>query len=939
VTLDREAELIATIERHAVDLLGTSNRAEQALVRKRDSLIQLRERELDELRTEQARHSASMQARAEAHHAELRRRLDGVSLDHGLSSMAWADGAWETFRPAFDVPVPRWTRIGTWSVKLGTDRVDSPALVPLIGGQNLLIEAGGEAKKAAADAVRSVLLRLLATLDPGKLRFLFIDPVGLGQNVAGFLHLMDVNENLTSGKPWTEPNHIEHQLLEITDHMERVIQRFFRGSEQSMEEYNRTAGEIAEPYRLVTVLNFPANFTEAAARRLVSIATHGPRCGVYVVGTLDRDIAPPHGFNPADLRSAAHLIVEQQGNFRWPAANMASAVQLDLDQPPQADAFKLIVTSVGERARDLRVEVPFERVAILADDQWKSSTAGGIATPIGKAGNKLLEFRLGHDQEQVHQALVAGRPGSGKSNLLHVLVTNLALQYGPDELELYLIDMKKGVEFKVYADFPLPQVRVLAIGSEREFALSVLQRLDDEMELRGRTFTRAGTNDLPSYRRIRGEKLARILLIIDEFQELFAEEDALSSRAANLLERLVRLGRGFGIHLVLASQTLASHTKTLPRSTIGLIKLRIAFDCSEADSRMILSDENRAASTLSRAGEAIYNSAGGVPGKGNETLFQTAYLSHERRKEFARHIGSLAGVHGVDGRDSVVFEHDRSVRLEEARAIRELTAVSQWPEPPAAPRIWLGEPVAIQPSTHAPLRRQPGSNLLIMGRDEESGVALLASAVVSLAGQLRPGSAEVFILKLVTADSDWAGIGSRLKQELPLEILEIPPRTIADAIDRIHRALERRAEEDSAWTPPIFLVIPGLHRARDLHRDDTGYSSSESDGSHPARQLQRIVRDGPELGIHVLAWCDTWANFSRVGDRGILRAFDLRVALPMTNEDSNALLDDHVASRLGPNRAYFVDLQQGTDLQKFRPFAMPDADWMTAFGQALRRRT
>ena len=46
--------------------------------------------------------------------------------------------------------------------------------------------------------------------------------------------------------------------------------------------------------------------------------------------------------------------------------------------------------------------------------------------------------------------------GSGKSSLLHAQITNLALHYSPDEIELYLIDFKKGVEFKTYATYELP---------------------------------------------------------------------------------------------------------------------------------------------------------------------------------------------------------------------------------------------------------------------------------------------------------------------------------------------------------------------------------------------------------------------------------------------------------------------------------------------------
>src|SRR5207248_5455430 len=132
-----------------------------------------------------------------------------------------------------------------------------------------------------------------------------------------------------------------------------------------------------------------------------------------------------------------------------------------------------------------------------------------------------------------------GKTGSGKSTLWHTLILNLALRYSPDEIELYLIDFKKGVEFKHYSEHQLPHARVIAIESEREFGLSVLQRLDGILRERGDRFRDAAVNDLAGYRAARpGEKIPRILLIVDEFQEFFVEDDKLAQEAALLLDRL-----------------------------------------------------------------------------------------------------------------------------------------------------------------------------------------------------------------------------------------------------------------------------------------------------------------------------------------------------------------------------------------------------------------
>src|SRR6202008_252043 len=117
---------------------------------------------------------------------------------------------------------------------------------------------------------------------------------------------------------------------------------------------------------------------------------------------------------------------------------------------------------------------------------------------------RLQQMRLGKGGAQ--HTLIAGKTGSGKSTLLHALVTNLAMWYSPDEVEFYLVDFKKGVEFKTYATNELPHARAIAVESDREFGLSVLQRIDAELSRRGELFRRAGVQDLASYRQLQREK-------------------------------------------------------------------------------------------------------------------------------------------------------------------------------------------------------------------------------------------------------------------------------------------------------------------------------------------------------------------------------------------------------------------------------------------------
>ena len=201
----------------------------------------------------------------------------------------------------------------------------------------------------------------------------------------------------------------------------------------------------------------------------------------------------------------------------------------------------------------------------------------------------------------------------------------------------------------------LPHARAVAVESDREFGLSVLQGLDDELRRRGELYRSENVQNLTDWRALgRPERMPRCLLVIDEFQELFIEDDKVSQDSSLLLDRLVRQGRAFGMHVVLGSQTLGG-AYSIARSTMGQMGVRIALQCTETDSQLILSDDNTAARLLTRPGEAIYNDAGGLL-EGNSP-FQVAYLPDEKRDTWLDAAANRARGR-FDDLPRIVFEGD-----------------------------------------------------------------------------------------------------------------------------------------------------------------------------------------------------------------------------------------------------------------------------------------
>ena len=810
------------------------------------------------------------------------------------------------------------------------DALDLPVVLDMVERPSLLVEAAAGQRNAGLTLLQTVLLRLLASIPPGRAKLTIIDPVGRGRSFAGLMRLADHDESLVGSRIWTESRHIEQRLTELTEHIENVIQKYLRDDYATIDEYNRVAGEIAEPYRYLVIADFPANFSEDAVARLASVIDAGPRCGVFVVMLSDLAAKQPAGFDLNALRARA--VVLQPGDTSNaqslnPQFRLEDQPLSDLaftpDPPPSETETVTLLDLIGTEAQSAgRVEVRYSVVEPPEDCRWTRSAADELRIPIGRAGaTKAQELRLGKGTSQ--HVLIAGKTGSGKSTLLHVLTTAAMLWHDPSEVEFYLVDFKKGVEFKPYASGKLPHVRAVAIESDREFGLSVLQRLDTELRRRGDLFRDRGLQSLAQFRqRFPDQPMPRSILIIDEFQEFFVEDDRIAQDASLLLDRLVRQGRAFGIHILLASQTL-SGAYTLSRSTVGQMAVRIAMKCSETDSYLILSEDNGAARLLTRPGEAIYNDANGLV-EGNNP-FQVAWLGDDARDEVLRRVEHMAEARSITFEEPVFFEGNAPAELDRNRALRRALTEHQRP---VAPIAWLGEPVSIKDPTGATMRRRGGANLLIVGQRTETAAAMLAASVISLAAQHDAEGNRAASFRVVDAtpeDDPLAGRVAAALEPLPHDVRAVSWRDAPDAVEQCYTEMLAREDANRTDGPAIYLVLHGLHWLRSLRRKDDDFSFSmdaDTKGPAPDQQLKQLLIDGPRLGVFVLAWCDTTTSLVRALDRASIAEFGNRVLMQMSANDSSMLIESTSAGRLGLHRAIFYDEERGAE-EKFRPFGMP----------------
>lgn len=913
----------------------------------------------------------------------LRAEIEALHARCGFVSASWDDPVWRQWEPrrgAFFA-----ARLGEFTLPPENLNGEFPdvdtvfsldAFCPFMPQKAVIVKSNSSVRLLSVSMLQSLCARILASFPPGKAQFVFIDPTGRGASVGPLLDLQDIDLRLITGGICTEQPQISKVIEGITQHMDFVIQKYLRTNYASLQEYNEKAKDIEESYRFVVVFDFPTAFTQETAERLIAIARHGSRCGVFLVIMADPATKTPYGFNWASVEENCVIIepAGADGAFRFVLPGYEKLL-LQPDAPPSSEVMKGIIKKVGEQtASNMRVVIPFSKMREMAldvasnrwrddGDSWNTpwrgalgkengETASGIAVPLGQQGSRKLQW-LEIGDESPH-GIIIGSTGSGKSNLQHVIICSLALKYSPTELEMYLIDFKQGVEFKAYASARLPHARVIAIESEREFAYSVIEDLHKEMLRRGNdVFRPLGANSIADYRLKTGNVMPRILLLVDEYQGFFSVEDRMATDARRILEELVRAGRGYGIHILLASQSLTGMAQ-LPASILSQLELRMVLKCNENDARVMLEDKAGEAKHLTRKGETLYRAKTDA---GLECeRFQTCFLSEKDKSSILDEIATRYAAmtaKGMSKREPLVFEGNEMAHLDVNQPMRELMERESWAKSNESLHSLLGEPLAIRGRTPtACLQRQAGSNILVVGRNEREGVGTIVAALTSLLAQMNPSSTRILIADLTTVDTEWAEHAEFLRDNLPHDIRIVEKqRDLAFAVHDLVLEVRNRIKENGSHARTIF-VIQGLQRAKALYEDAESYDSAPpsdgpvsfvpiSKGKNASAHFIEILREGPEVGVHVIVWCDTKSALERIAPlRRLLQQFSVRVVTRMTDSDSNALIDDPAASKIDKDyRALFYDEAQAGRLPMFRPFSLPSRQWLADFCASVNAKT
>jgi hypothetical protein len=809
------------------------------------------------------------------------------------------------------------------------------------------------------------ILKQFMAFPAGKLEAVFIDPQ-LSAPFSAFSKLGgDDYKRIIDTKIWTSINDIENALLRARERLETLVAGYGAADKAISEREER------ENFRVIAVADFPNKFSVNALRELETLVKRGPTYGISVVLFLDEEAIKNIDKNQETyvkniLSCLQQIKKDGQGLIFYPNKRMD-------DVSPEAyrcywncertDVERdAIIQEIASHLGDYKKkEVKAKEIYNDQDDinSWLiKSSKDGLVIPLGTQGKgDIVNLTLGRKGADIrHHVLVEGSTGAGKSVFLHTLICSTIRAYAPNEVQLYLLDYKDGVEFKIYADYELPSFRVVSVQSERAYGAKILDKLVEKMTERYSLFKKALNNfvepNIEDYRNKTQEIIPRLILIIDEFERLTIENDAITEKVMRNIKLLVEQGRAAGIHVILATQNFS-----LPSDIMDNMAVRFAFQGSSH----LLESGNDGVIQLKDGpeGQVVFNDNGGKTS--NNKIFQVAYLGNEK----AHMLEILSQIErddiykeGISASPQVLYtkieEHKKHV-------INQFVQSKQLPAGPLAKSettypIMLGNCFDLDEKLSIDLRIAKGSNILIASERESTARNLFDLTLLSvLFADLCCKSTDSHRQNIYYIDFGDPDKRSKLeitqlfKTKLSAQIayvdiddsdedeLDEAIKLSAEIIDSLYRKLCNAKETGYIVKNRDFLFLFGINRAHLLDsasksdlRSFSIYESADVDKNISCMDKLRILcAEGALFGINCIFWSDGYAITAGLLGEHFEASFTQKIVSFMPDDDTKLLVLEKNSSNLGDMGAIFLGKQ--TSNRKFRIYDSPSTEFVNQF--------
>lgn len=769
------------------------------------------------------------------------------------------------------------------------DDIFFPEMVPWMcegKAANICLEVPAGSGKEAEDSIYKVLDNLLFNMlmayRPGKVRLHFVD---FNLSGRGNFFLVNFDHAVSGSNAVTDDNSFKELLTRLQTKVGAV-------------------GKVADQYDVVVILDAPKQLTAQHARALQPLVENGYKGGVSFVAVDTGSRTSGDGSSLLAHESFIHVPLSDEPMMLETLFNSPEVRNLLLKQFSEG-------MEEAKKGPEIRMDIDS-----LRNTEFKSS-ATGLSVPVGERAGKGFNFRL--DQVSHSHAFIIGQTGSGKSILMHDIILGACMRYAPEDLRLYLIDLKAGgTEFNDYQKLPHTKAALLSY-SDRRIVLQILREVARELESRGELIRNASKVKFDDYNLAFPEKrIPQILIIVDECQRLFSDHpDHIQKEISGILDNIAAMGRAFGIHLVLSTQTLyGSVISAQVRKNITDFYL---FKGGAAEG---LEDCQNEAAGLN-TGEVIYTN------RAEKARFQ-AYKSDDYRESAIKAICDKSKGHPDNGRFVFTGKTVFSLRPEDAKTLRDSRKLSCI----AGRTMDIGfEPLTIK------LKADLSENIIILGSNSEAADSLALQCYIGM------------MLSDINARRHhrFFAIDSLNDPDAPyyplLESLERYGSHLVSGRRRGELIASLASQVRNGTAEPTVVLLPSQERFSPLKRGDdlpviqadnapepsrtdipaflqggnrTGMFSSSRKATYQS-ELAFLLENGSEEGVHFIWSVDRLSNLlcydSGLSRKSIMRMFRNILMLRSVSDSvmslglpPNEINPEELSDKEDMARAWWIDL-------------------------------
>ncbi len=805
---------------------------------------------------------------------------------------------------------------------------DVPFIIPMIGHGNLaLLHKSDDTRSIVTD----VVWKIISETAPGQLRVITYNPHL--RNQLSFLSNVEQFSTLIA------PDQL-YDLLEDVSKEILHVDSLLKSAYPSLIDLRRVSKQPVGTLQLVVLQDTDFLADEKICSKFGQVIKNCARAGVCfiisdVMNAQKRKLL-------GDNSAICQLDVIDRSRIYSSSFNCTISIDLESCCDYEAE----VASYIKKASATSVVSIPFAEIEDT-EQNWNDSTKDGITFSMGRSGLDVITLRLGDEKTQLHNALITGAAGKGKSNLLEVIIHSICNRYSPKEVELYLLDFKDGLTFKPYSDTNdgsyLPHAKVLGLESERDIGLATLRHLEQIREERAKVFKDAGNcKDIAQYRTNNPDvQMPRIIIMIDEYQKLFEIADDIGLAAASVLENLVRQGRACGIHVILASQTISGAAALLGHTDAiyGQFPIRIGLQNSLNESYATFGQGNDGAAKLRVRGEAILNCNYGEINSNQR--FTVAYAEPEAMK-------ALRKKWYLQIKDEylppIVFRKNEEFRLPSL-----FKTLKGWRQSilqnHLAPMIPCGVSISVN-REHVGIRmsHDSGRNVAIIGSGDDAqstanlsndAIGLIQIIGISLALQHVDGNARFTLINGLDKTmfdkngmQDWLSLMEQIG--FFVDVIE------KDNVSSFFQSVAKEVTDSACTSEPEahYILCLALDRCSNLslvlptanNQDNTGMFFTPV-AEKGVESFQKVLQFGSSRGTHIISW---WNNATIYKDHIGFQGdgfVNTKILLRVDNNTAQSILGMFTTWSVQINRALVhdnTDLESNCVVAPYKPVSKRD---------------